>query len=124
MQLSVDANGNAWVNVARGVQSEVDAFQNGTLVPTYKWPEGTIDGLPVSPQILPAPDDAMQKKERRPPRRSRCEIEGDFAWENGAFGEHRDPEMFGPLPTGAAGATVLRLPEGRPAAGHCQIEKT
>jgi dipeptidyl aminopeptidase/acylaminoacyl peptidase len=56
MQLSVDANGNAWVNVARGVQSEVDAFQNGTLVPTYKWPEGTIDGLPVSPQISPAPD--------------------------------------------------------------------
>ena len=55
-QVAVDANGNAWVNVARGVQSEVDAFQNSALVPTYKWPEGTIEGVPVSPQISPAPE--------------------------------------------------------------------
>ena len=56
LQLSVDANGNAWAIVARGVQSEVDAFQNDALVPTYKWPDGTIDNGPISPQIAPAPD--------------------------------------------------------------------
>jgi len=54
MQLSVDANGNAWVIVARGVRSDVDAFQNNSLTPTYQWPEGTIDSNPVSPQIASA----------------------------------------------------------------------
>jgi dipeptidyl aminopeptidase/acylaminoacyl peptidase len=54
MQLSVDANGNAWAIVARGVRSEVDAFQNNSLIPTYQWPEGTIDDGPVSPQIVSA----------------------------------------------------------------------
>jgi dipeptidyl aminopeptidase/acylaminoacyl peptidase len=56
LQLSVDVKGNAWAIVARGVQSEVDAFQNDALVPTYKWPEGTIDNGPVSPQIATAPE--------------------------------------------------------------------
>jgi dipeptidyl aminopeptidase/acylaminoacyl peptidase len=56
LQLSVNAKGNAWVLVARGVKSEVDAFQNNSLIPTYTWPEGTIDSGPVSPQIRSAPE--------------------------------------------------------------------
>ncbi len=56
LQLSVNAKGNAWVVIAHGVKSEVDAFQNNSLVPTYTWPEGTIDGGPVSPQISSAPE--------------------------------------------------------------------
>ena len=56
LQLSVDVKGNAWAIVARGVQSEVDAFQNDALVPTYKWPEGTIDDGPISPEIATAPE--------------------------------------------------------------------
>jgi len=56
LQLSVDANGNAWVIVARGVQSEVDAFQNGSLTPAFKWTAGTIDNGPISPRIAPAPE--------------------------------------------------------------------
>lgn len=55
-QLSVDANGNAWVVVAHGVRSEVDAFQNNALVPTYQWPDGTVGGVPIAPQIASAPD--------------------------------------------------------------------
>jgi len=55
MQLSVDANGNAWVIVARGVKSEMDAFQNNSLVPTYQWAEGTIDSGPIAPQIASTP---------------------------------------------------------------------
>jgi len=54
-QLSVDANGNAWVTVAHGVRSEVDAFQNNALVPTYQWPDGTVANL-VAPQIASAAD--------------------------------------------------------------------
>src|SRR5579862_3047128 len=54
--LSVDVRGNAWVNVARGVHSEIDSFQNNTLAAAYKWPDGTVGGQPVSPQIAGAPD--------------------------------------------------------------------
>jgi len=55
MQLTVDVSGNAWVTVARGVTSEVDAFQNYSLTPTYKWPEGIIANGPIAPQIASAP---------------------------------------------------------------------
>jgi len=53
-QFSVDANGNAWVIVAHGVRSEVDAFENNALVPTYQWPDGTVANW-VAPQIASAP---------------------------------------------------------------------
>jgi dipeptidyl aminopeptidase/acylaminoacyl peptidase len=56
LQLSVDMNGNAWAIVARGVKSEVDAFRDSSLVPAYQWPEGTINSVPVSPQIAGAPE--------------------------------------------------------------------
>ena len=55
-QFSVDAKGNAWTVVARGVKSEVDAFQNDSLVPSYQWPDGTISSGPVSPQIASGPE--------------------------------------------------------------------
>jgi dipeptidyl aminopeptidase/acylaminoacyl peptidase len=55
LQLSVDTKGNAWVVLAHGVKSEVDAFQDNSLVPTYTWPDGTIDRGPVSPQLSSAP---------------------------------------------------------------------
>ena len=54
-QLSVDSNGNAWAIVAHGVRSEIEAFQNNSLVRSYQWPEGTINNGPISPQITSAP---------------------------------------------------------------------
>lgn len=54
-QLSVDAKGNAWVVVARGVRAEVDTFQNNSLTATYKWPDGIVFG-PITPQIASAPE--------------------------------------------------------------------
>ena len=54
--ISVDAQGNAWAVVARGVKSEIDSFQDDSLNTAYTWPDGTIDGSPVSPQIASAPD--------------------------------------------------------------------
>jgi len=54
-RLSVDADGNAWVIVARGVRSEVDAFKGNSLVPAYQWPEGIVNNGPVSPEIASAP---------------------------------------------------------------------
>jgi dipeptidyl aminopeptidase/acylaminoacyl peptidase len=54
-QLSVDAKGNAWVAVMRGVQAEIDSFKGDALVPTYKWPDGTIDEPLVAPEVASAP---------------------------------------------------------------------
>jgi dipeptidyl aminopeptidase/acylaminoacyl peptidase len=56
LQVSVDAKGNAWVAVAHGVRSEVDAFRDNSLVAAFKWPDGTVNGGPVSPQIASAPE--------------------------------------------------------------------
>jgi len=56
LQISADAHGNAWVMVAHGVRSEIDAFRNDALVAAYKWPDGTFNGLPVSPEIASVPD--------------------------------------------------------------------
>lgn len=56
LQLTVDTKGHAWVNVARGVKSEVDSFQNDSLSSAYQWPDGTIDNGPVSPEIASAPE--------------------------------------------------------------------
>jgi dipeptidyl aminopeptidase/acylaminoacyl peptidase len=56
IHLSSSADGSVWVAVARGVEVEVDAFQNNALVPAYSWPDGTIEEGPVSPQIASAPN--------------------------------------------------------------------
>ncbi|MGB8885866.1 MAG: S9 family peptidase [Candidatus Korobacteraceae bacterium] len=56
IHMTSDTEGHVWVAVARGVQTEIDAFQNNALVPTYTWPDGTIDEGPISPQIASAPD--------------------------------------------------------------------
>ncbi|MBV8771596.1 MAG: hypothetical protein JO166_04575, partial [Deltaproteobacteria bacterium] len=54
--LSVDVQGKAWIKVARGVRSEIDSFENHSLATAYGWPDGTIGGGPVSPQIASAPE--------------------------------------------------------------------
>ncbi|MGC2110705.1 MAG: S9 family peptidase [Candidatus Korobacteraceae bacterium] len=54
IHLFVDPQGNPWVTVARGVELEIDAFQNNALSSTYTWPGGTIDDY-VTPQLASAP---------------------------------------------------------------------
>ena len=56
IHLTVDAQGNAWVSVARGVQIEIDSFQNGTLATAYAWPGGTLDSDLIAPEIAAAPN--------------------------------------------------------------------
>jgi dipeptidyl aminopeptidase/acylaminoacyl peptidase len=56
LELSVDAHGNAWVLVAHGVKSEIDSFQNNALATTYTWPDGTVAGKLVAPEIASSPD--------------------------------------------------------------------
>jgi dipeptidyl aminopeptidase/acylaminoacyl peptidase len=56
VSLGADARGHVWVVVARGVQNEIDAFENGALQPRFKWPAGTVLGLPVASELASAPD--------------------------------------------------------------------
>jgi len=53
--LTGDAHGRVWVVVARGVQDEIDLFENGTLIPRYRWPEGSVNGFPVTSELASAP---------------------------------------------------------------------
>lgn len=54
IQLTGDPDGRIWVFVERGVQGEVDEFSRGKLDPTYKWPSGSVEGLPVFSSIRSA----------------------------------------------------------------------
>jgi dipeptidyl aminopeptidase/acylaminoacyl peptidase len=45
--LAVDPHGNVWVEMHKGVVTEVDAFRDGKLETAYRWPAGIVAGLPV-----------------------------------------------------------------------------
>ena len=42
--------------VARGVQSEIDRFESGALTTAFRWPSGSVVGLPVSSDIAGTSD--------------------------------------------------------------------
>jgi len=42
-----DPAGTVWALVEKGVTTEVYSYRDGKLEPAFKWPEGTIGGLPV-----------------------------------------------------------------------------
>jgi dipeptidyl aminopeptidase/acylaminoacyl peptidase len=56
LSLSGDALGNVWVEVHRGVYSEIDAFRDGKLEPTFTWKGGSTVGLPASVAFSSSPD--------------------------------------------------------------------
>ena len=49
-----DPAGHVWVAVARGVQNEIDAFEQGMLTTRFQWPSGSVAGLPVFPAFTGA----------------------------------------------------------------------
>ena len=40
--------------VGHGVQNDIEEFIDGALKPSYRWPEGIIEGLPVKPEYAGA----------------------------------------------------------------------
>ncbi|HEY6329296.1 MAG TPA: S9 family peptidase [Blastocatellia bacterium] len=49
--IASDPHGKVWVQMNRGVKSEIDSFQGGGLTPAFSWPDGSIGGLPVFSQL-------------------------------------------------------------------------
>lgn len=47
VSLASDPHGHVWVEVNRGVHSEVMEFRDNTLLPSYKWTDGAITDVPV-----------------------------------------------------------------------------
>jgi dipeptidyl aminopeptidase/acylaminoacyl peptidase len=56
MTVAGDPRGTVWVEVHNGVSTEVATYRSGKLETKYKWPDGTIGELPVSPAISSGPD--------------------------------------------------------------------
>jgi dipeptidyl aminopeptidase/acylaminoacyl peptidase len=51
-----DPHGSVWVEMHKGVITEVDRYRDGKLETAYRWPDGVVSGLPVYPMIASAPD--------------------------------------------------------------------
>jgi dipeptidyl aminopeptidase/acylaminoacyl peptidase len=51
-----DPRGTVWVQMHKGVFSEVDTYRAGKLETAYRWPDGIVEGTPVSPAFASAPD--------------------------------------------------------------------
>jgi dipeptidyl aminopeptidase/acylaminoacyl peptidase len=45
--VSADPRGNVWVEMHKGVITEVDTFHDGKLETAYRWPAGVVEGLPI-----------------------------------------------------------------------------
>ncbi len=52
--LAGDTRGRVWALVGHGVQNDIEEFIDGALKPSYRWPEGIIEGLPVKPEYADA----------------------------------------------------------------------
>ncbi|MGC1268114.1 MAG: prolyl oligopeptidase family serine peptidase, partial [Candidatus Acidiferrum sp.] len=51
-----DAHGTVWVEVHKGVVTETDKFRDGKLETALRWPDGVVEGLPVTPEFSNSPE--------------------------------------------------------------------
>jgi dipeptidyl aminopeptidase/acylaminoacyl peptidase len=54
--MTSDAHGGVWVETHRGVITDIDTFRDGKLVTMFRWPEGSISGVPVNTSFSSSPD--------------------------------------------------------------------
>ncbi len=45
--IAQDPHGRLWIQVNRGLHTEIDEFRDNALTPAFKWPDGFISGPPV-----------------------------------------------------------------------------
>lgn len=51
-----DAHGTVWVEVHKGVVTEIDKFRDGKLETALRWPAGVVEGIPVTTEFSSSPD--------------------------------------------------------------------
>jgi dipeptidyl aminopeptidase/acylaminoacyl peptidase len=56
LSLASDAHGTVWVELHKGVVTEVHTYRDGKLEPVYRWPGGSVTSLPVTPAFTSSPD--------------------------------------------------------------------
>lgn len=56
VNVASDAHGSVWVELHRGVITEIAAYRDGKLETAYRWPGGVVNGLPVSTLLSASPD--------------------------------------------------------------------
>ena len=56
VNLAGDAHGTVWVEMHRGVITELDKFSGGKLETAYRWPGGSVSELPVSTGFASSPN--------------------------------------------------------------------
>jgi dipeptidyl aminopeptidase/acylaminoacyl peptidase len=54
--VSNDPRGTVWVELHRGVAIEAAAYRDGVLQTAYRWPAGTIEWPPASPELAASPN--------------------------------------------------------------------
>jgi dipeptidyl aminopeptidase/acylaminoacyl peptidase len=54
--LAGDPQGRVWVLVGHGVQNDLEEFRDGALKPSFRWPQGAIEGLPARSDYAQASD--------------------------------------------------------------------
>ncbi len=54
--LADDPRGHLWIQLNRGLQTEIDEFRDNALNPAFKWPDGFISGPPVFSQYASGSD--------------------------------------------------------------------
>src|SRR3984957_16014525 len=45
--VTADSHGNLWIEMHKGVATEVDSFRHGKLEAAFRWPAGVVEGLPI-----------------------------------------------------------------------------
>jgi len=56
MTVGNDPHGTVWAELHRGVSIEAVTYRDGALQAGYRWPAGTIESLPVFPDLASSPD--------------------------------------------------------------------
>lgn len=51
-----DPRGRVWVQMEKGVASEIYSFEDGKLSPFQRWTDGVVEGLPVFPLMSSSPE--------------------------------------------------------------------
>jgi dipeptidyl aminopeptidase/acylaminoacyl peptidase len=51
-----DPHGTVWVELHKGVITEIDKYHDGKLETAFRWPEGVLSGFPVFPVFTSSPD--------------------------------------------------------------------